>query len=48
MFPSYQLESSFFAADSQNAERNIPEAAREKFWVLEREYGAAFDKAKIS
>lgn len=42
-FPSYQLGVIFFVADSQNAERNIPEAAREKFLgALEREYGAAF------
>lgn len=42
-FPSYQLGVIFFVADSQNAERNIPEAAREKFpGALEREYGAAF------
>ena len=42
-FPSYQLGVIFFVADSQNAERNISEAAREKFpGALEREYGAAF------
>ena len=42
-FPSYQLGVIFFVADSQNAERNISEAARDKFpGALEREYGAAF------